>query len=71
MQRGNTYSRPYGMHFRHHNTSQTWDLYAAEGRKIIEGSMTLGQGLTELNRRMNDLVKFGSCRPYDGFKYPI
>ncbi len=33
--------------------------------------MTLGQGLTELNRRMNDLVKFGSCRPYDGFKYPI
>ena len=66
-----TYSRPYGIHFRHHNTSQTWDLYAAEGRKIIEGSTTLGQGLTELNRRMNDLVKFGSCRPYDGFKHPI
>ncbi len=66
-----TYARPYGVHFRHDNTSQTWDLYAAEGRKIVEGTAVLGQGLTELNRRMNDLVKFGSCQPYQGFKHPV
>jgi multiple sugar transport system substrate-binding protein len=66
-----TYTRPYGIHFRHDNTSQTWDLYATEGRKIVEGTAVLGQGLTELNRRMNDLVKFGACQPYQGFKHPV
>lgn len=65
------YRRGYGIHFRHHNTSQTWDLYADEGRKIIEGEASLGPGLTELNRRMNELVKFGSCRPYQGMKHPV
>jgi hypothetical protein len=65
------YTRPYGIHFRHDNTAQTWDLYAVEGRKVIEGGTSLGQGLSELNRRMNDLVKFGPCQPYQGLKHPI
>jgi multiple sugar transport system substrate-binding protein len=65
------YARGYGIHFRHHNTGQGWDLYAEEGRKVIEGEASLGQGLTELNRRLNDLVRFGACRPYAGLKHPI
>jgi multiple sugar transport system substrate-binding protein len=65
------YAHPYGIHFRHDNTSQGWDLYAVEGRKIVEGASSLAQGLTELNRRMNDLVKFGNCQPYQGLKHPI
>jgi ABC-type glycerol-3-phosphate transport system substrate-binding protein len=65
------YRRGYGIHFRHHNTGQTWDLYAEEGRKIVEGQAPLGQGLAELNRRMNDLVKFGACKPYLGLRHPI
>ena len=65
------YAKGYGIHFRHHNTSQGWDLYAVEGRKIVEGESSLGPGLTELNRRMNDLVKFASCQPYAGLKHPI
>ena len=65
------YAKGYGIHFRHHNTSQGWDLYAVEGRKIVEGESSLGPGLTELNRRMNDLVKFGGCQPYAGLRHPI
>jgi multiple sugar transport system substrate-binding protein len=65
------YQKGYGIHFRHQNTAETWDLYAAEGRKVIEGTASLGPGLTELNRRMNDLVRFGSCKPYAGLKHPI
>jgi ABC-type glycerol-3-phosphate transport system substrate-binding protein len=65
------YAKPYGIHFRHDNTSQTWDLYAADGRKVIEGNTVLAQGLGDLNKRMNDLVKFGNCQPYQGFKHPV
>ncbi|MDQ3699631.1 MAG: extracellular solute-binding protein [Chloroflexota bacterium] len=68
---GDLYARGYGIHFRHHNTAQAWDLYADEGRKVIEGQASLGPGLTELNRRMNDLVRFGSCAPYAGLRHPI
>lgn len=68
---GDLYARGYGIHFRHHNTAQAWDLYAEEGRKVIEGQASLGPGLTELNRRMNDLVRFGSCAPYAGLRHPI
>jgi multiple sugar transport system substrate-binding protein len=68
---GDAYSKPYGIHFRHDNTSQTWDLYAKDGRAIVEGGTTLAQGLADLNRRMNDLVKFGNCQPYQGFKHPV
>jgi hypothetical protein len=68
---GKVYARGYGIHFRHHNTGQGWDLYAEEGRKVIEGEAALGQGLTELNRRLNDLVRFGACRPYAGLRHPI
>lgn len=65
------YARGYGIHFRHHNTAQTWELFAVEGRKVVEGEASLGPGLAELNRRMNDLVKFGSCAPYLGLKHPV
>jgi ABC-type glycerol-3-phosphate transport system substrate-binding protein len=65
------YARPFGIHFRHQNTGQGWDLYAEEGRKVVEGEASLGPGLTELNRRMNDLVRFGACRPYADLKHPI
>lgn len=68
---GDLYSRAYGIHFRHHSTAQAWDLYAEEGRKVVEGQASLGPGLAELNRRMNDLVRFGSCAPYAGLRHPI
>jgi multiple sugar transport system substrate-binding protein len=68
---GDVYARGYGIHFRHHNTAQTWDLYAEEGRKVIEGQASLGPGLAELNRRMNELVKFGTCAPYAGLRHPV
>ncbi|HEX2034431.1 MAG TPA: sugar ABC transporter substrate-binding protein [Chloroflexota bacterium] len=65
------YTRPYGIHFRHHNTFENWDQYGAVITPLLLGERPLAAGLRELNEQMNARVAYGSCAPYKGLKHPI
>ena len=65
------YTKPYGIHFRHHFTNDSWDIYAAAVNKIYGGETPLQGGLQEANRQMNDTIKYGDCAPYKGMTIPI
>ena len=65
------YTKPYGIHFRHHFTNDSWDIYAAAVNKIYAGEAPLQAGLQEANRQMNDKIEVGPCSPYKGMTIPI
>ena len=65
------YKRPRGIHFRHHNTPENWDQYGQAITPLLLGERPLVEGLRELNRQMNDKVKYGDCAPYKGLKHPL
>jgi multiple sugar transport system substrate-binding protein len=65
------YNKPYGIHFRHHFTNDSWDIYGATVNKIYAGETPLQGGLQEANRQMNDTIKYGQCAPYKGMAIPI
>jgi hypothetical protein len=65
------YSRPYGIHFRHHTTFANWDQYGAAITPMLLGERPLLEGMRELTRQMNDKVEYGDCTPYKGLKHPI
>jgi multiple sugar transport system substrate-binding protein len=65
------YNKPYGIHFRHHYTNDSWDIYAAAVNKIYAGESPLQAGLQEANRQMNDKIEVGQCSPYKGLTIPI
>jgi ABC-type glycerol-3-phosphate transport system substrate-binding protein len=65
------YSRPYGIHFRHHYTNDAWAIYARSMSMILAGEAPLVGGLQEANRLMNETIKYGDCQPYKGITHPI
>jgi multiple sugar transport system substrate-binding protein len=65
------YARPYGIHFRHHQTNDAWAIYARFMSQILAGETPLAGGLQEANRLMNEQVKYGDCQPYKGITHPI
>jgi len=65
------YNKPYGIHFRHHFTNDSWDIYSAAVNKIYAGEAPLAGTLQEANRQMNDKVTVGQCSPYKGMTIPI
>jgi multiple sugar transport system substrate-binding protein len=65
------YNKPYGIHFRHHFTNDSWDIYSAAVNKIYAGELPLQAGLQDANRQMNEKIKTGDCSPYKGMGIPI
>ena len=65
------YNKPYGIHFRHHFTNNSWDIYGAAVNRIYSGETPLQAGLQEANRQMNEKVQYGDCQPYKGLTIPI
>jgi multiple sugar transport system substrate-binding protein len=65
------YRRPYGIHFRHHTTFENWSQYSEAITPLLLGERPLLEGIRELNRQMNDKVRYGNCTPYKGLKHPI
>ena len=65
------YTRPYGIHFRHHQTNDAWAIYARYMNQILAGETPLAGGLQEANRLMNETIKYGDCQPYAGTSHPI
>jgi len=65
------YNKPYGIHFRHHYTNDSWDIYAAAVNRIYGGETPLQGGLQEANRQMNEKIQYGDCQPYKGMTIPI
>jgi multiple sugar transport system substrate-binding protein len=65
------YNKPYGIHFRHHFTNDSWAIYSTAINKIYGGEAPLQGALQEANRQMNDTVKIGDCAPYRGMTIPI
>jgi ABC-type glycerol-3-phosphate transport system substrate-binding protein len=65
------YTKPYGIHFRHHFTNDSWDIYSKTVNAIYAGETPLQAGLQEANRQMNDTIKIGQCAPYKGMSIPI
>jgi ABC-type glycerol-3-phosphate transport system substrate-binding protein len=65
------YNKPYGIHFRHHLTNDSWDIYGAAVNKIYAGEAPLTGTLQEANRQMNDKIEVGPCSPYKGMTIPI
>jgi hypothetical protein len=65
------YTRPYGIHFRHHFTNDAWAIYARTMAAVLAGEAPLAGALQEANRVMNETVKYGDCQPYKGIAHPI
>lgn len=65
------FAKPYGIHFRHHLTNDSWAIYGKQINAIMAGEAPLVGGLQEANRLMNDTIKYGDCQPYKGLTIPI
>jgi ABC-type glycerol-3-phosphate transport system substrate-binding protein len=65
------YNKPYGIHFRHHYTNDSWDIYGQAMNRIYAGETPLQGGLQEANRQMNEKIQYGQCAPYKGLTIPI
>lgn len=65
------YNKPYGIHFRHHFTNDSWDIYAKIVNAIYAGETPLQAGLQDANKQMNDKIQYGQCAPYKGMAIPI
>jgi ABC-type glycerol-3-phosphate transport system substrate-binding protein len=65
------FKRPRGMHFRHHTVLENWDQYAKGIAPLVAGERPLADGLRELNRQLNERVRYGSCAPYKGMTHPL
>ena len=65
------YTKPYGIHFRHHFTNDAWAIYARTMNQILAGEAPLAGALQEANRLMNETIKYGDCQPYKGTTHPI
>jgi ABC-type glycerol-3-phosphate transport system substrate-binding protein len=65
------YKRPRGIHFRHHNTPENWTQYGQAITPLLLGERPLLEGLRELNRQMNEMVRYGDCAPYRGLTHPL
>jgi hypothetical protein len=68
---GDVFKKPHGWHFRHHNTFETNDIWAAGIDKVFRGEVPLQQGMRDLQDEMNRKVIYGDCTPYRGLKHPI
>jgi ABC-type glycerol-3-phosphate transport system substrate-binding protein len=68
---GDVFKKPHGWHFRHHNTFETNDIWAAGIDKVFRGEVPLQQGMRDLQEEMNRKVMYGDCTPYRGLKHPI
>jgi multiple sugar transport system substrate-binding protein len=65
------YDKPRGIHFRHHNTPENWDQYSQTIVRLMRGEGAIVDGVRELNRQMNERVRYGDCVPYQGIKHPL
>ncbi len=65
------YNKPYGIHFRHHFTNDSWDIYTQAVNRIYAGETPLQAGLQEANRQMNEKIQYGQCAPYKGMVVPV
>ncbi|MGH2355166.1 MAG: ABC transporter substrate-binding protein [Chloroflexota bacterium] len=65
------YTKPYGIHFRHHYTNDSWAIYGGTVNRIYTGETPLRGGLQEANRQMNEKIEYGDCAPYKGLTIPI
>ena len=64
-------NKPYGIHFRHHFTNDSWNIYARQFETALTGGAPLVGAIQETNRLMNETVKYGDCQPYKGMTHPI
>jgi multiple sugar transport system substrate-binding protein len=65
------FTRPYGVHFRHHTTREVQSLYGQQMTAVRNGQATLETALREANRLMNQALAYGDCQPYKGITHPI
>jgi multiple sugar transport system substrate-binding protein len=66
------FTRPYGVHFRHHTTREVQALYSTQLNPVRAGTAALEPALREANRQMNLALKYDpACQPYKGIKHPI
>ena len=65
------FTRPYGVHFRHHTTREVQSLYGTQLNAVRTGQAALEPTLREANRQMNLALKYGECQPYKGITHPI
>jgi multiple sugar transport system substrate-binding protein len=65
------YKTPYGIHFRHNNTSRHYSEYGKEIGAAYDGKSTMSDALKTFTARANQEVEYGSCLPYKGMQVPI
>ena len=65
------FTRPYGVHFRHHTTREVQSIYGTHMNPVRAGTAQLEPQLREANRLMNLELKYGDCQPYKGIVHPI
>jgi ABC-type glycerol-3-phosphate transport system substrate-binding protein len=65
------FTRPYGVHFRHHTTREVQDIYGTQLNAVRGGQAALAPALQEANRLMNGALRYGDCQPYKGLAHPI
>ena len=65
------FSRPYGVHSRHHTTREVQAIYTQVMTPVRTRQASLEPALREANRQMNLALKYGDCQPYKGITHPI
>ncbi|HET7771642.1 MAG TPA: extracellular solute-binding protein [Chloroflexota bacterium] len=66
------FTKPYGVHFRHHTTREVQAIYGQHMNPVRAGTAQLEPQLREANRLMNLELKYDpSCQPYKGIVHPI
>ena len=62
---------PYGIDFRHNNTSRHYSEYGREMGAVYNGQATMADALKTFTARVNQEVEYGNCLPYKGMQVPI
>lgn len=65
------YKVPYGIHFRHNNTSRHYSEYGTELSAVYDGNAAMADTLKTFTARVNQEVEYGACLPYKGMEVPI
>ncbi|MGH2350427.1 MAG: ABC transporter substrate-binding protein [Chloroflexota bacterium] len=65
------YKVPYGIHFRHNNTSRHYGEYGKAMGEVYAGQKTMSDTLKAFTERVNREVEYGDCLPYKGMTVPI
>jgi len=62
----------YGIHFRHHNTFESWDdIWAPAMDLVYLKGQDLEKTVLKANADMNASIQFGKCKPYQGITVPL